>query len=77
MSEHSHPELDDRITAEMALVRTEIEAVNARVEVLRQDVRRGVTAVTQALGQQGETLRQHGETLGQILARLPEPGEPS
>jgi hypothetical protein len=48
------------MTAEMALVRTEVAGVSARVDLLRQDVRRGFTDMTQVLGQ--------------ILARLPEGG---
>jgi phosphoglycerate-specific signal transduction histidine kinase len=51
VSDHNHPEIDDRITAEMALVRTEIAGVAARVDVLRQDMRRGFTEVMQVLGQ--------------------------
>jgi hypothetical protein len=41
---HTHPELEDRLTAELAGVHTEILA-------LRQDVRRGFTEVAQAIAQ--------------------------
>jgi hypothetical protein len=68
VTDHSHPELEDRITAEMALVRTEIAALGGRVDVvaaemagLRAETRRGFTDVT--------------HVLGQILTRLPEPGD--
>lgn len=44
MSEHDHPELEDRMTAEIAGVHTEIVA-------LRVELRRGFTAVTQVLEQ--------------------------
>jgi hypothetical protein len=64
-NDHTHPELEDRITAEMALVRTElatrIAEVNARIDLHRQETRRGFADL--------------GQVLGQILARLPEPGD--
>jgi hypothetical protein len=59
--QHTHPELEDRLTAELTLLRTEINSVNARIEVLRQETRRGFTDITQVLGQ--------------VLARLPESRE--
>ena len=61
---HSHPELEDRVTAEMALVRTEIAGVAARVDLLRQDTRGGFDTVRVLLAEQGETLREILEHLG-------------
>lgn len=63
MRDHDHPELEDRITAEIAGMHTDL--VELRVETrqglaaLNEEMRRGFTAVTQVLGQ--------------ILERLPEP----
>ena len=59
---HTHQDVEDRITAEMSLVRTEVATLRgdlgARIDGLRDETRRGFTDVTQVLGQ--------------ILARLPE-----
>jgi hypothetical protein len=60
---HTHPELEDRISAEMSGVQTEIVA-------LRSDTRRGFADVVQALQNHGEHLRQQGETLREILEHL-------
>jgi hypothetical protein len=57
-NDHSHPELEDRVTAEMTLLRTDLGAVGGRVDVvaqevagLREDTRRGFAAVVQAIEQ--------------------------
>jgi hypothetical protein len=54
---HTHPELEDRISAEMAGVHTEIVA-------LRADTRQGLALVSTLLVEQGETLREILEHLG-------------
>jgi hypothetical protein len=52
---HAHPEIEDRITAEMTLVRTEVATLRgdlgARIDGLRDETRRGFADVTQVLGQ--------------------------
>jgi hypothetical protein len=55
---HTHQELEDLITAEMTLVRTDIASLKAQGDVLRQEMRRGFTNI--------------GQVLDQILARLPD-----
>jgi hypothetical protein len=54
---HAHPEIEDRITAEMSGVRTEIVA-------LRADTVRGFDTMRVLLREQGETLREILEHLG-------------
>jgi hypothetical protein len=55
---HTHQDLEDRITAEMTLVRTDIASLKAQGDVLRQEMRRGFTHI--------------GQVLDQILGRLPD-----
>jgi hypothetical protein len=55
---HTHQELEDLITAEMTLVRTEITSLKAQGDLLRHEMRQGFTNLAQVLGQ--------------ILGRLPD-----
>jgi hypothetical protein len=61
--DHNHPEIEDRITAEMALVHSEIFN-------LRGDVRTGFAAITRVLERHSDMLNNHTELLsrqGEIL----------
>jgi hypothetical protein len=60
---HTHPELEDRISAEMSSIHTEIVT-------LRAETRRGFTDVVLVLQNHGEHLRRQGDLLAQILERL-------